>query len=143
MSTTQGLIEHNVDANNVFFELVRLLGTHEFYQRSKKGNVIMVILQNVAVSPQHDKIHKKRTIFRGGDMVHQIGYTLKVSRLLKQSLSQVGLKYLSSYDVEGKLCLILGLKPRNINEKIRHFLNLYNIPVDWKWKITKTFSLWE
>jgi len=115
----------------------KTIGTIEF---SENGSMIKVVLNNIQVPQHHKKILKSRYIYDTNILYDYRGYVLDITDELKRKISELELKYLCSFDVNNKLCLVLGVKNKTNWNKIKSFFNMYNIPDEWSWKITEVIK---
>jgi hypothetical protein len=136
--------ENLLNEEQVINQLSQLITAYDekngIIEFSENGSVIKVMLNNIRVPQQHKKSLKSRYIYDNNILYDYRGYVLDITEELKRKISELELKYLCCFDVNDKLCLVLGVKHKTTWNKIKSFFNMYNIPDEWSWKITEVIK---
>lgn len=133
--------ENLLDTTKVIEQLSQLIKTQDktigSMEFSYNCSAVKIILNNITVPAQHKKNWKLEYIYDTNVLYKYIGYVLDITPELKNKISEMNLKYLYSFDVNNKLCLVLEIKHNTTWNKIKSFFNISSLPYDWKWKITE------
>jgi len=97
---------------------------------------IYKILVNTTDLIKCKKIFKRRFEEKPDFEYEYNGYVFEATPELKKQITESNLIYISCYDINDKLCFIIGEKETGIFTKIIRSYKYHHLPCELKWKVT-------
>jgi hypothetical protein len=101
----------------------------------KEHHVIKILLNHFD-SVKCKKIFKRRFEEKPEYVYEYNGYVFEATPELKNKILAINLIFISCYDVDDKLCIIVGEKETGVFTKIIRSYKYHHLPCELKWKVT-------